>query len=221
VDKNSGLAFFLQPQPLQHHENQDTSTHPPRPIGRVYRNRHRHRPHPSRRRTYAVNSNPTTAQPTKPNPFAGIINSEMHITAPITFEDWYPMFEVNFKNLKNYEMVQTEGCTILEIYNVTRGHVLNFCKSWEVYSIYNPDIDPDLYMPINFGGMSNIFVYTSTWNAATNSYVGNVSNGDILRIKFKVQNDAQYESPEFVLYAPYIYDPESAPGTYNQQITWE
>ncbi|OAM89086.1 hypothetical protein OH491_12530 [Termitidicoccus mucosus] len=142
--------------------------------------------------TSATTAQPTT--PTKANPFDSITNRVMYSGDPVTFEDWYSLFEVHFTNLENYEYVQTEGCTILEVYNVSKNQEIGFCPSWEAYGY-----EEDPYMPEYCGtyfAMSHIFV---TYNA------NNVADGDLLRIRFKVPNDAEYESPVFELYAPYSY----------------
>lgn len=152
--------------------------------------------------TWAVGLN---TQTTKDNPFDSIINRVMYYNEPITFEDFYPMFEVKFNNLKNYAPVPTEGCTILEIYNVTKNKAVPFQPT-----LIAIDPDGDNYMPEYYSGglypMSLVIVSVSTWTGT--SLITNVTDGDALRIRFKVPNDAEYESPVFELYAPYYYDPE-------------
>lgn len=155
-------------------------------------------------------ANTTITQPTKTNPFDSILNRVIYSTASITFEDFYPMFEVNFRNLKNYEPVQTQGCTIVEIYNVTKARSLTFVPTWMAWNM-----DEDPYMPefeSKGGPMSNVSVYTWSNGAFL------ISNGDMLRIKFKVPNDTDYESPVFELYAPYFQDPDNSGGP---ELYWD
>lgn len=155
-----------------------------------------------------IASSATTAQPTTPtktNPFDSIINRVMHSDIPVIFDDFYPMFDVYFNNLENYEYTQTEGCTILEIYNVTKGQAMDFCPTWEAYGL-----EEDPYMPECYGmyfPMSLVYVYT--YNIYT------LSEGDLLRIRFKLPNDAEYESPVFELHTHYSYD------TYIPTYYWE
>jgi hypothetical protein len=149
-------------------------------------------------------------QPTKPNPFDSIINRVMYIDETVVFEDFYPMFAVCFTNLVNYEPVETPGCSILEVYNVTKGNTINFYPTDEVIG-YDP------YIPMSYAGwffeMSAIWVYSIT--PAGGAWP---EDGDILRIKFRIPNDVEYDSPVFELYAPYIYDPNQYGGP---ELYWD
>jgi hypothetical protein len=156
----------------------------------------------------------SSAQPTKPNPFDSIVDHVMCYSSPIKFEDSYPMFMIHFNNLVNYEPVQTAGCSVLEIYNVTRNCPIYFYPTELVE--YGVLMEGDIYMPMLDGGGPGIWYTPSlTWVYPGPGSLPN-QDGDLLRIRFKLPNDIEYESPEFELYAPYIYDPSdpTAPDYY-------
>lgn len=143
--------------------------------------------------TSSGGSSTPSAPGTKANPFASIINHVMYYSSPIKFEDNYPMFYVHFNNLANYQPVLTEGSTVLEIYNVTKSEPISFYSADD--GCYD---DPYMPMPSSIDGfpMSLAWVYPSPngWHT---------EDGDLLRIRFKVPNDIEYESPVFELYAPF------------------
>jgi hypothetical protein len=145
----------------------------------------------------------TNAQPTRPNPFDNIVNQVMYIDEAVGFEDFYSMFQVNFNNLVNYQPVLTPGCSIIEVYNVTNNHPINFYPTPEVYG-GDSYTDPQTGLIL----MSNIWVYGPTAN-----------DGDLLKIRFRIANDIEYESPEFELYAPYIYNSDAP--TDGPDIYWD
>jgi hypothetical protein len=143
-----------------------------------------------------------SAQPTKPNPFDSINSYVMYSDDPVTFEDNYSLFFVNFTNLMNYQPVLTEGCSILEIHNMTENRPIDFYLTADV-SGYE---DPYITMPTDGEfGMNLIWVYgTAFWDNGT--LVNYLHDGDLLRIRFKIPNDIEYESPVFELYVPYSSD---------------
>jgi hypothetical protein len=151
-------------------------------------------------------------QPTKPNPFDGIADYVMYIDDTVYFEDFYPMFQVCFTNLVNYQPVATPGCSILEVYNVTHDHPINFYPTDEVMGEEPYTPTPDYYGNGLFFSMSQIWVYGLGFNHIAD-------DGDLLRIRFRVANDIEYESPEFELYAPYLYSPNAPTGGPN--IYWD
>jgi hypothetical protein len=148
--------------------------------------------------THAVESD----QPTKPNPFDSILSYVMYSDDPVTFEDAYSLFFVNFTNLVNYQPVLTEGCSILEIHNMTEDRPIDFYTTAYV----SGHDDPYITMPTDGEFRMNlIWVYgTAFWDNGT--LIGYLHDGDLLRIRFKVPNDIEYESPVFELYAPYSVD---------------
>jgi len=140
-----------------------------------------------------VNSDPLPGvQPTKPNPFDSLVDGSAFFDNPLSFcEDCYPSFilYIDAGSLPGYDPIPTEGCSIIGIYNESKGMLQIPCVSTDIHLGY-PTTMMNMPELVDYKG-GKYWKYEMSLVCVSYS-PSNLSEGDDLAVCVRFPDDSQW-----------------------------